>query len=77
MRLACGPCPASVPPVLTDWCTQRSHSKLSSCRSREKDEEGAAQNFRCGAVEMTPTSHHEDVGSIPGLTLWVKNPASP
>ena len=26
----------------------------------------------CGAVEKNPTSIYEDVGSIPGLTLWVK-----
>ena len=24
---------------------------------------------------MNPTSTHEDVGSVPGLSLWVKDPA--
>ena len=31
------------------------------------------RDSHCGAVETNPTSIHDDVGSVPGLTQWVRD----
>ena len=40
-------------------------------------EDNMRGSSHCGAVETNLTGAHEDVGSIPGLTQWVVDPALP
>ena len=35
------------------------------------------RSFCCGSVVMNPTSNHEDMGSIPSLAQWIKDPVLP
>ena len=44
---------------------------------RGRDFKGGQVSSHHGSAVTNPTSIHEDVGSIPGLTQWVKDPALP
>ena len=35
------------------------------------------RSSHCGSMVMNPTRIHEDVGSIPRLTQWIKDAALP
>ena len=58
------------PPGSTQW----SERDWYGGRPSKNLEEGSSH---CSAAEMNPTRNHEVVGSIPGLTQWVKDPALP
>ena len=53
------------------WSVNTSVSTNEKLKSHLKD--GKMGRSRRGAVETNPTSSHEVLGSIPGLTQWVKD----
>ena len=77
-------------PSLEDWARWTSFSSLAMKEEKQRSlspsyirDNVCDQNSHrfgvspCGSMEMNLTSIYEDVGLIPGLAQWVKNPALP
>ena len=57
---------------------EKSHDEICLFRASEKPSKMRATGVPSVAQQLTnPTRIHEDVGSIPSLTQWVKDPVLP
>ena len=49
------------------------HLNLPQSSAQEQDENKTGRSSHCGSVVTNPTSVHEDMGLIPGLTQQVRD----
>ena len=56
------------------WCTLCFKNKIRKLGKKIKKIK-KSWSSHCDSVETNLTSNHEDVGLIPGLACWVKDPA--
>ena len=62
------------PPHSAEGVALKSKTKQNKNQSNKQTKDNFQSSHR-GAAEMNPTRNHEVVGTIPGLTQWVKDPA--
>ena len=62
----------SIPGLETSECCRCGKKKKKKKKKGKRN-----RSSHCGSVVMKPKSIHEDMGSIPGPTKWVKDPALP
>ena len=57
----------------TSWSPAGALCMLTAAR-QQNQKWASSGSSRCGSAVMNPTSIYEDVGWIPGLAQWVKDP---
>ena len=57
--------------IVLEW--SRSWGRIKPHKGRVSQENAIPRSSHCVSVVMNPTRNHEDAGSIPGLTQWVRD----
>ena len=57
--------------------TNKNHTQRTLTVKLKNLKSAHSGSFHRGSVVTSPTSIHKDLGSIPGISQWVKDPALP